>query len=115
MTGSVIDQEQAPDRRRGTERGQARSRPDRRPAAGPAPAGLSIASDLAIGMAHLGVGAFHRCHQGDFTDDMLEARFDRFGIVGINLRPPRLADSLAPQDGLLHADPARRATAPRPA
>ena len=31
---------------------------------------------------------------------MLEARFDRFGIVEINLYPPRLAESLAPQDGL---------------
>jgi fructuronate reductase len=55
---------------------------------------------LGIGMAHIGVGAFHRCHQGDFTDDMLEARFDRWGVVGINLKPPRLADGLARQSGL---------------
>ncbi|HET7717087.1 MAG TPA: mannitol dehydrogenase family protein [Bauldia sp.] len=57
-------------------------------------------SALRIGMAHLGVGAFHRCHQAEFTDDALEARFDRWGVVGINIRPPRLADTLGPQDGL---------------
>ncbi len=55
---------------------------------------------LAIGRAHIGVGAFHRCHQSEFTDDMLEARFGPWGEIGINLQPPRLADSLAPQQGL---------------
>ncbi len=57
-------------------------------------------SALKVGMAHLGVGAFHRCHQAEFTDDALEARFDRWGVVGINVRPPRLADTLGRQDGL---------------
>ena len=51
-------------------------------------------------MAHIGVGAFHRCHQAEFTDDALEARFDRWGVVGINIRPPRLADTLGRQDGI---------------
>ena len=55
---------------------------------------------LRIGMAHIGVGAFHRCHQAEFTDDALEARFDRWGVVGINIRPPRLADTLGRQDGI---------------
>ena len=55
---------------------------------------------LGLGMAHLGVGAFHRCHQAEFTDDMLEAGFDRWGVVGINLRPPALAETLGAQDGL---------------
>jgi fructuronate reductase len=55
---------------------------------------------LTIGLAHIGVGAFHRCHQAEFTDDMIEKRFGPWGIVGINLRPPRLAGLLAPQDGL---------------
>lgn len=55
---------------------------------------------LAVGMAHLGVGAFHRCHQAEFTDDALEQHLDRWGVVGINIRPPRLADSLGRQDGL---------------
>ena len=55
---------------------------------------------LGIGMAHLGVGAFHRCHQAEFTDDMLEARFGDWGVVGINLRPPALEPALGEQDGL---------------
>ncbi len=57
-------------------------------------------SALRAGMAHLGVGAFHRCHQEEFTDDALEQRFDRWGVIGINIRPPRLGATLAPQDGL---------------
>lgn len=55
---------------------------------------------LTIGMAHIGVGAFHRCHQAEYTDDMLEARFGPWGVVGINLHPPRLAGLLGDQDGL---------------
>jgi fructuronate reductase len=51
-------------------------------------------------MAHIGVGAFHRCHQAEYTDDALEARFGPWGVVGINLKPPRLADILSPQDCL---------------
>jgi fructuronate reductase len=55
---------------------------------------------LKIGMAHIGVGAFHRCHQQEFIDDMLEARFGRWGVLGINLTAPSLADLLNPQDCL---------------
>ena len=55
---------------------------------------------LKIGMAHIGVGAFHRCHQAEFIDDMLEARFGRWGVFGVNLTTPDLADLLAPQDCL---------------
>ena len=55
---------------------------------------------LTIGMAHIGVGAFHRCHQAEFVDDMLEARFGPWGVLGVNLKAPRLTDLLAPQDCL---------------
>jgi len=55
---------------------------------------------LEIGIAHIGVGAFHRCHQAEFIDDMLEARFGRWGVLGVNIRLPRLADLLASQDCL---------------
>lgn len=55
---------------------------------------------LTIGMAHIGVGAFHRCHQAEFTDDMIAARFGPWGVAGINLRPPFMAARLQPQDGL---------------
>ena len=40
------------------------------------------ASGSTIGHIHIGVGAFHRCHQLDFVDDMLEARFGPWGVVG---------------------------------
>jgi fructuronate reductase len=53
---------------------------------------------LQIGMAHIGVGAFHRCHQAEFIDDMLEAQFGRWGVLGVNLTAPNLADLLIPQD-----------------
>jgi fructuronate reductase len=55
---------------------------------------------LTVGMAHIGVGAFHRCHQAEYNDDGLEARFGPWGVAGINIRPPRLADTLGRQAGL---------------
>ncbi|RVD61052.1 mannitol dehydrogenase family protein [Mesorhizobium sp. M2D.F.Ca.ET.185.01.1.1] len=55
---------------------------------------------LKPGIAHIGVGAFHRCHQAEYTDDLLAKDFDRWGLVGINIRPPLLADMLGRQDSL---------------
>jgi len=55
---------------------------------------------LRPGIAHIGVGAFHRCHQAEYTDDLLEQHFDRWGLIGINIRPPSLADTLGRQAGL---------------
>lgn len=55
---------------------------------------------LRPGILHIGVGAFHRCHQAEYTDDALEARFGPWGIVGINLRPPDLQATLGAQHGL---------------
>lgn len=47
---------------------------------------------LKIGMAHIGVGAFHRCHQAEFIDDALEAQFGPWGgsqkIVQRLVNPP---------------------------
>ncbi|MBZ9761904.1 mannitol dehydrogenase family protein [Mesorhizobium sp. CA8] len=55
---------------------------------------------LKPGIAHIGVGAFHRCHQAEYTDDLLAKDFDRWGLVGINIRPPLLAGTLGRQSGL---------------
>jgi fructuronate reductase len=55
---------------------------------------------LKPGIAHIGVGAFHRAHQAEYTDDLLHRSFDRWGLVGINIRNPELADTLGAQDGL---------------
>ncbi len=69
---------------------------------------------LAPGILHIGVGAFHRCHQAEFTDDALEVEFGPWGIVGVNLRPPDLGPGLGLQGGLYcrelrdHADIERR-------
>ena len=57
-------------------------------------------SALKAGMAHIGVGAFHRCHQAEYTDDLLNQKFDRWGVVGINIRNPRLSETLGAQSGL---------------
>jgi fructuronate reductase len=57
-------------------------------------------SALKAGMAHIGVGAFHRCHQAEYTDDLLNQKFDRWGVVGVNIRDPRLSETLGAQSGL---------------
>ena len=53
-----------------------------------------------VGVAHLGVGAFHRAHQAVYLDDRLNAGETGWGILGASLRSPDTRDALAPQDGL---------------
>lgn len=53
-----------------------------------------------IGFGHIGVGAFHRCHQAEYTEDALEAGADDRAEIGVNLRPPSIEGQLAAQDGL---------------
>lgn len=55
---------------------------------------------LETGIVHLGVGAFHRAHQADFTDQLLRKGDLRWGIVGASLRSADTRDALAPQDFL---------------
>jgi mannitol 2-dehydrogenase len=45
-------------------------------------------SQVTAGVAHIGVGNFHRVHQGVYLDDLLAARTDHneWGIVGVGLR-----------------------------
>ncbi|BBE70838.1 mannitol dehydrogenase family protein [Oharaeibacter diazotrophicus] len=54
----------------------------------------------AVGIVHLGIGAFHRAHQAVFTDRVLAAGGGAWGICGVSLRSPDTRDALAPQDGL---------------
>ncbi|MDO6587883.1 mannitol dehydrogenase family protein [Salipiger sp. 1_MG-2023] len=49
--------------------------------------------------AHLGVGAFHRAHQQGYYDDLACAGGD-WGVVGVNLTPPDLAERHAAQGGV---------------
>jgi fructuronate reductase len=53
-----------------------------------------------VGIVHLGLGAFHRAHQVEFTDDALVAAPGRWGIAGVSLKTPGARDRLAGQDAL---------------
>ncbi|WP_150286535.1 mannitol dehydrogenase family protein [Rhabdaerophilum calidifontis] len=54
----------------------------------------------AIGIVHLGLGAFHRAHQAAMIEDCLERGESGWAIAGASLRSPETRDALAPQDGL---------------
>jgi len=56
--------------------------------------------EVATGIVHLGIGAFHRAHQAVYTDAVLAAGDRRWGICGASLRSPAIRDALQPQDGL---------------
>ena len=56
-----------------------------------------------IGIVHLGLGAFHRAHQVEYTDDALAqsgAPAGPWGICGVSLKTPGARDKLAAQEGL---------------
>ena len=53
-----------------------------------------------IGFAHVGVGAFHRCHQAEYTEDALEAGADDRAELAVNIRPPAIEAHFGCQDGL---------------
>ena len=55
---------------------------------------------IAIGIVHLGIGAFHRAQTAIYTDDALAQAQGPWGIFGVSLRSADVRDRLAPQDGL---------------
>jgi fructuronate reductase len=55
---------------------------------------------LGVGVVHLGLGAFHRAHQAQYTEDAIAAAGGDWGICGVTLRSRGVVDQLAPQDGL---------------
>ena len=57
-------------------------------------------STLQPGVVHLGLGAFHRAHQAVVFDQLLAGGDTRWGIFGVAMRNPELADALAAQAGL---------------
>jgi fructuronate reductase len=58
-------------------------------------------SGLAVGIVHLGVGAFHRAHQAVYTETAAaRSGQDCWGICGVSQRSPGAADALTAQDGL---------------
>lgn len=57
--------------------------------------------ELATGIVHLGIGAFHRAHQAVLTQDAMVASADaRWGVLGVTQRSRGVVDQLVPQDGL---------------
>ncbi|NDP40091.1 MAG: mannitol dehydrogenase family protein [Rhodoferax sp.] len=57
------------------------------------------ARDGPVGVVHLGLGAFHRAHQGLVFDALLRRGDGRWGVLGVAMRSTALADTLAAQDG----------------
>lgn len=53
----------------------------------------------ASGILHFGIGAFHRAHQAVFADDAMSHGERDWGITGVSLRSPAVANQLNPQDG----------------
>ncbi|AYY11497.1 mannitol dehydrogenase family protein [Actinobacteria bacterium YIM 96077] len=56
--------------------------------------------DLAIGLVHLGAGAFFRAHQAMYTDAVVAGGDHRWGIFATSQRSPTVSDILNAQDGL---------------
>ena len=52
------------------------------------------------GMVHIGLGAFHRAHQAVYADRVIAAGDKNWGILGVSLRDPAPAATLAAQDHL---------------
>lgn len=53
---------------------------------------------LTPGVAHIGVGAFHRAHQAIYFEALAEQGITDWGVVGIGLRSRGMQDALEPQD-----------------
>lgn len=56
--------------------------------------------DVAPGIVHIGVGAFHRAHQAVYTEEAIAAAGGDWGIVGVAPRSREVVDRLTEQDGL---------------
>ncbi len=52
------------------------------------------------GIVHFGIGAFHRAHQAWYADTAMNAGDRDWGIIGVSLRSPDVADQMNPQEGL---------------
>ena len=59
-----------------------------------------LAERPAVGIVHLGIGAFHRAHQAVYTAEAIEQAGGDWGILGVAQRRPAAVDALAPQEGL---------------
>ena len=53
-----------------------------------------------FGIVHLGLGAFHRAHQAEYTDSAMSGFGGDWKIIGVSLRNSSVRDCLNPQNGL---------------
>ena len=63
-------------------------------------AALPAATPGAVGIVHLGLGAFHRAHQATYTEDALAQAPGPWAILGADLLGPDIRDRLGAQDNL---------------
>ncbi|SHH17937.1 mannitol dehydrogenase family protein [Cognatishimia maritima] len=56
----------------------------------------------AVGIVHIGIGAFHRAHQAVYTDDVLAKFGGDWRILGVSLRSAETANALNEQNGHYH-------------
>lgn len=56
--------------------------------------------DVRAGIVHFGLGAFHRAHQAEYTEEAIAAAGGDWGIVAVAPRRRQLVDTLKAQDGL---------------
>jgi mannitol 2-dehydrogenase len=69
----------------------------------PIPAPTYNRDDVKVGIAHFGVGGFHRAHQAMYVDRLMaDGHAAQWGICGIGVLPSdrRMRDALDEQDGL---------------
>jgi mannitol 2-dehydrogenase len=55
-------------------------------------------SALTPAIVHIGVGGFHRAHQGTYLDALARLGETGWGEIGVGLRSPAMRDALVPQD-----------------
>src|SRR3954447_4615638 len=53
---------------------------------------------LTPGIVHIGVGGFHRAHQGVYLHELAELGDTEWGVIGVGLRSPAMKEALEPQD-----------------
>jgi mannitol-1-phosphate/altronate dehydrogenase len=57
-------------------------------------------SALTCSVVHIGVGGFHRAHQGSYFDDLARLGFTDWGVTGMGLHHRAAKEALEPQDCL---------------
>ncbi|MCW2867250.1 MAG: Mannitol dehydrogenase domain protein [Marmoricola sp.] len=55
---------------------------------------------LVPAVVHIGVGGFHRAHQGVYLDELARTGETGWGLVGVGMRSPEMGEVLAAQDRL---------------